>query len=188
MLLTPQPVSGSTTQSNSRKPRSSPGKARRSPPPPPSWGGAGVGGASDAMPADAALDIRINMGLPLAARMRDGALLRIPDGLSIAPESTRLIVMAPRLPGLAALGELGIGEVDAERPLLGVEADDVAIPDQADRPAHRRLRPDMADAEAAGGAGEAAVGDEGDLVAHALAVNGRGRRQHLAHAGTAART
>ncbi len=36
-------------------------------------------------------------------------------------------------------------------------------------------------------AGEAAVGDQRHLVAHALAVERRGRRQHLAHAGAAAR-
>ena len=58
---------------------------------------------------------------------------------------------------------------------------------ERDRAADRRLRPDMADAEAARGAGEAAVGDQRDLVAHALAVErGRGR-QHLAHAGAALR-
>ena len=45
----------------------------------------------------------------------------------------------------------------------------------------------MADAEAARRAGEPAVGDERDLVAHALAVESRGGGQHLAHAGTAAR-
>src|SRR5215471_19863070 len=101
MLLIPQPASGSTTQSNSRKPRSSAGKTRRSLPPPLLWERAGMGGASDAEPAGAALDIRIDMGLPLAAGMCDGPLLRISDGLSIAPEGARLIVMAPRLPGLA---------------------------------------------------------------------------------------
>ena len=46
----------------------------------------------------------------------------------------------------------------------------------------------MADAEAAGRARKATVRDEGDLVAHALAVEGGGGRQHLAHAGSALRT
>ena len=59
--------------------------------------------------------------------------------------------------------------------------------EEADRPAERRLRPDMADAEAARAAGEAAVGDQRDLLADALAVERRGGRQHLAHAGAAAR-
>ena len=57
----------------------------------------------------------------------------------------------------------------------------------ADRAADRRLRADMADAEAARRAGEAAVGDERDLVAHALAVERRRGGEHLAHAGAAAR-
>src|SRR5215208_8241996 len=45
----------------------------------------------------------------------------------------------------------------------------------------------MADAEAAGRAREATVGDESDLVAHALAVERCRRGEHLAHTGTAAR-
>jgi hypothetical protein len=68
---------------------------------------------------------------------------------------------------------------------LGVDLDDVAVLQQRDRAADRRLRPDMADAEAAGRAGEAAVGDQRDLAAHALAVERRRGRQHLAHAGAA---
>ena len=43
----------------------------------------------------------------------------------------------------------------------------------------------MSDAEAARRAGETSVGDEGDLAAHALAVERGGRRQHLPHAGAA---
>ena len=53
--------------------------------------------------------------------------------------------------------------------------------------AFRGFGADMADAEAARRAGEAAVGDERHLVAHALAIDGGGGRQHLAHAGAAAR-
>ena len=63
--------------------------------------------------------------------------------------------------------------------------DDVAVLEQRDRPADGRLGADVADAEAARGAGEAAVGDQRDLVAHALAVERRRGRQHLAHAGAA---
>src|SRR5690606_5632624 len=46
---------------------------------------------------------------------------------------------------------------------------------------------DVADAEAACGARETPVGDQGDLVAHALAVERRRGGEHLAHAGAAAR-
>ncbi len=45
----------------------------------------------------------------------------------------------------------------------------------------------MADAEAAGGAGEASVGDQRHLVAHALSIERGGGGKHLAHAGTALR-
>src|SRR5215469_14813810 len=133
------------------------------------------------------LDIGVYMGLRFASRMGDGALLGVAHRLGVAPERPRLVVMAARLPRLAALGQLALAEIDLERALLGVEADDVAVLQQADRAAHRRLRPDMADAEAAGGTGEAAVGDERHLVAQALAVDRRRGRQHLAHAGAAAR-
>ena len=57
--------------------------------------------------------------------------------------------------------------------------------EQTDRAADGRLRADVADAEAARAAGEAPVGDERDLLAGALAVERRRRRQHLAHAGAA---
>src|SRR5262249_51447486 len=66
--------------------------------------------------------------------------------------------------------------------------DDIAVLEQGDRATDRRLRTDMADAEAAGGAREAAIGDERDLVAHALAIDGGCGGEHLAHARAAART
>ena len=52
-------------------------------------------------------------------------------------------------------------------------------------PCHRCLWPHMADAEAARCAGEAAIGDERDLIAAPLAVNRRCGRQHFAHAWAA---
>src|SRR5262249_41727059 len=61
-------------------------------------------------------------------------------------------------------------------------------PRVAHAPASGRLGPDVPDAEAAGRSGEPAVGNQGHLVAHALAIDrGRGR-EHLAHAGAAARS
>ena len=44
---------------------------------------------------------------------------------------------------------------------------------------------DVADDEAVGAAGEAAVGDEGDVVAEAGAHDGAGGGEHLGHAGAA---
>ena len=68
---------------------------------------------------------------------------------------------------------------------FGVDADGVAILDQSDRAALGRLGADMADAEAAGGAGEAPIGDQCHLLAHAEAIERSGGREHLAHAGAA---
>ena len=67
-----------------------------------------------------------------------------------------------------------------------VDDDDVAVLEQADGPADRGFRADMADAQAAGAAGEAAVGDQRNIL-DAEAVERRGGRQHLAHAGAALR-
>src|SRR6478609_9161300 len=68
-----------------------------------------------------------------------------------------------------------------------VDFDDVAIAQQRDRTADRSFGTDMADAETARRAGEAPVGDQRDLAAHALAVKRSRGLEHLAHAGTAAR-
>src|SRR5690554_441100 len=95
--------------------------------------------------------------------------------------------MLARRPGLAPRRQLLIAQGDRKRSGLGVDADHVAILEKTDRSADRRLRADMPDAEAARGARKPAIGDEGDLVPHALAVK-RGRRgQHFAHAGPTAR-
>ncbi len=81
--------------------------------------------------------------------------------------------MLPRgVHSVPALSEFRVGERDLERPLDRIEGDDVAVAEEADGPADGGLRADMADAEATGRAGEAPVGDEGDLVTHALAVEG----------------
>src|SRR5438874_10103616 len=127
------------------------------------------------------------MGLLGGAGVGDGAFLGVADGLGVAPERARLVLVPARLPALAALGQFGVAEGDLDGALGGVEGDHVAVAEQRDRAADCRLGPDMADAEAARRAGEAAVGDERDLAAGALAVERRRCRQHLAHAGAAAR-
>src|SRR5207237_2196917 len=65
--------------------------------------------------------------------------------------------------------------------------DHVAVLDKPYRPADGRLRPDMANAEATCSTGKTSVRDQRHLAAHALTVERRRRRQHLAHARTAAR-
>ena len=73
------------------------------------------------------------------------------------------------------------------RRLCRVDGDRVALLDQRDRPAHRGLGRDVADDHAVGAAREAAVGDQADRVAEPRADDRRGRREHLAHAGSALR-
>src|SRR5206468_535869 len=132
-------------------------------------------------------NIRVDEALGFAAGMDDGALLGVADGLGVAPDGTRGVLGRPGLPASAPACQLSLAELDLDAALDRVDLDLVAVAHERDRPAHCRLRADMADAEAAGGAGEAAIGDERHLVAHALAVDGARGRQHLAHAGTAAR-
>src|ERR1700743_3443738 len=85
------------------------------------------------------------------------------------------------------LGELRVGQLYVKCADVSVDLDNVTVLQQGDRAADRRFRPDMADAEAAGGAGDPAVGEQGDLAAHALPGQRRRGREHLPHAGTAAR-
>src|SRR4051794_33221039 len=85
------------------------------------------------------------------------------------------------------LCEFRLGQFYVKCSDLGVDFDDVAVPQQRDRTTHSRFRPDMADAETSGSPGKAAIGDERDLAAHALPGQRRRGREHLPHAGTAAR-
>src|SRR4051812_38624352 len=139
-----------------------------------------------AMPRSAS-DIRIGFLLRRPAGMGDGAVACRPHSLPVAPDGAAGAIVLPRLPMLGALGKLRLGEPDREGADIGVDVDDVAIADEGNRAADRRLRSDMADAEATRCAREASIGDQSELVAHALTVQRRRGRQHLAHAGAAAR-
>src|SRR5690242_14137855 len=133
-------------------------------------------------------NVRIALFLGRAAGMGDRAVDGGAHLLGVFPQVTRAVVVFARLPLALALGQFVGGQLHVERSLHGIDLDDVAVADQPDRAADRRFRSDMADAEAARRAGEASVGDERDLFAGALAVErGRGR-EHLAHAGAAARS
>src|SRR4029079_17116057 len=132
-------------------------------------------------------NVRITLFLPRPAGMRH----RTVDGgthlLGVLPQIAGAVIVLARLPLRLALGEFLGGAFHVERTLHRIDLDDVAVADQPDRAADRRLRPDMADAEPARGAREASIGDQRDFFARALAVKrGRGR-EHFAHAGTAAR-
>src|ERR1700690_1270887 len=133
------------------------------------------------------LDIRIARLLARPAGMGDRAFDGRPYLLSVFPQITGAEFGLTRLPLGLALGQFVGRKLDIDGALLGIELDDVAVADERDRPADRRLRPNMADAKAAGGAGKAPVGDERDLVALALAIErGRGGK-HFTHAGAALR-
>src|SRR6266851_7929456 len=85
-----------------------------------------------------------------------------------------------------AFGQLLVGQFYVKCPGDSVDFNDVAVLQQRDRPAYGRFRPDMADAETTGRAGEPAVGDQRDFAAHALPGQRRRGREHLSHAGTPA--
>src|ERR687897_443995 len=87
-----------------------------------------------------------------------------------------------RLPFALARFPLRVGQPHIERAVLGIEFNDIAIAQKPDRPARRGFRPNMADAKAARGAGETSVSNERYFVAHALAIERGGGREHLAHA------
>src|SRR5581483_5287572 len=70
----------------------------------------------------------------------------------------------------------------------GIDLDPVAVTHERQRTTDEGFRRDVADAHAAGRARETPVGDERDLLAHALPVDQRGDAKHLAHSGTADRT
>ena len=77
-------------------------------------------------------------------------------------------------------------DIKIQSPALGVDGDPVAVSHQRDGAALLRLGHDMADEKAVAAAAEAAVGDEGDVVAEPGAHDGRAGLEHLRHAGAAA--
>src|SRR5215208_1973332 len=92
-----------------------------------------------------------------------------------------------RLPFGLTFGEFGVSQFYVKCPDDGVDFDDVAVPQQRDRPANSGFGPDMADTEPSGSAREATVGDQRDLAAHALPGQRRRGREHFPHAGAASR-
>ena len=66
-----------------------------------------------------------------------------------------------------------------------INGDPVAFFNKSNGAAIRRFRRDMADAGPLGAAAETAVGDQGHALAKTHADNGRGRGEHLRHAGPA---
>src|SRR6201986_2071962 len=133
------------------------------------------------------LDVRITLFLVRPTGVGDCATDCGPDLLGIFPQCSRCMIGLSWLPFGLTFGQLRVGQLYVKCSHDGVDLDDVAVLQQRDRAADRRLRPDMADAEAARRAGEASVGNQCDFTAHPLPGQGRGGREHFPHAGTAAR-
>src|SRR5262249_39226315 len=98
-----------------------------------------------------------------------------PHGLRILPERAGLELVLTRFPCLVTRGEFRFAQLDIERAFLRVDRDHVAVAQQCDRAADRRLRPDMADAAAARAARAPATGAQRIFRALALAVDRSGR-------------
>src|SRR5262249_25196019 len=130
-------------------------------------------------------DVRIARLLDCAAGMGHPAHARRPDLLAVFPQISGCELGLARLPRFGARLDLGLRQLDLEGALHRIDGDDVAVAHMRDRAADSGFRPDMTDAETTGGAGEAPVGNERDLPAHALSVEGSGGRQHLSHPGAA---
>ena len=79
------------------------------------------------------------------------------------------------------------GTPDVNAAVGKIDADAVAVLEQADGAAFRRFRRDVADAGPGGAAAETAIGDEGHLVAQSHADDVAGGREHFLHARPAAR-
>jgi hypothetical protein len=82
---------------------------------------------------------------------------------------------------LTALLEDALIDQEVEEALLSVDDDGVAITDEADGAALLGLGDDVADQESVGATGEAAVGDQGNVLAETRAHDGGGGLQHLDH-------
>ena len=128
---------------------------------------------------------------PRRARARRAQLVSAPSEaeptccayLPSTPRRVRSAAAARRRPRAAAISS-SLSSTLSSR-FGDVEDDGVAVADGRDRAAARRLGRDVAGHEAVRGAGEAAVGEQRDGVAEALAHERGGDAEHLAHAGPA---
>ena len=109
-------------------------------------------------------------------------------------ERTGGVAVGARLPSGTALSQHGVNGSgihllavdthDLERAGRDIDADQIALLDERNRAAVRRLRGHMADSRTLGSAGEAPVGDKRDGGAQLrIGGNGLGGVEHLGHAG-----
>ncbi|CRK45441.1 hypothetical protein BN1723_006607 [Verticillium longisporum] len=117
--------------------------------------------------------------------VRDAAGAGVADERRVLLEGALCVLERGRLPVGPAAGHLGLGHVRVDDAPLGVNGDDVAVLDETDGAALLGLGHNVADEEAVAAAGEAAVGQQRDVLAEAGAHDGRARLEHLGHAGPA---
>ena len=124
---------------------------------------------------------------PRRSAHRDGALGGAADELRVLRQHAGAVGVRGRLVGGHPARDLVVVERDVHAPRVDVDGDDVAVAHGRDRAAARRLGRDVAGHEAVGGAGEASVGQQRDVLPQARADDGAGHPEHLAHARSAGR-
>src|SRR5215213_6781952 len=80
------------------------------------------------------LDVRITLFLVRTARMGYRAIHRRPNLLGIFPERTRCMIGRSGLPFGLAFSQLRVGQLYVKSPDIGIDFNDIAVPQQADRP------------------------------------------------------
>src|SRR5438105_6525525 len=86
------------------------------------------------------------------------ALVGLQHGVDVELRVAALVRRLESLPGFAAARQLGLGHVEMQLSLLDVELDHVAVLNQRQRSARRRLRRHMQHDRAIGGAAHARIG------------------------------
>src|SRR6478735_10301933 len=163
---------------SSAPPRTGPSSpwTRTTPPPGETRGGAGRDGGRSAQLGDVA------DGAAVGARGHRGVGAQGRGDLAVT-----VLRRVHAVQRLASGGELLVGDEQLDRTVRDVDPDPVAVLDQRDRAAGRRLGRGVPDGEAGGAAGEPAVRDERAGLAETAALQEGRRVEHLLHAGAAAR-
>ena len=124
-------------------------------------------------------------GRPCHGLIRHRTLRGGADAFGVFGEDAFGVAGLGLFPGGFAFGHFGFGDVEVHLALGGVDGEGVAILHQGEGAADIGFGADVADDEAVAAAGEASIGDEGDVFAEAASHHGAGRPKHFAHAGAA---
>lgn len=92
--------------------------------------------------------------------MGDGAEIGLPDELCVFGEEPAFVTGHRRAPYGTTRGQFAVAGEQVHAAVCDVDANPITVADQSERAADCRLRRYMADADAAGRSGKAAVGDE----------------------------